>query len=102
MFERWRNAMERGGRKVNVNKTKLLLSDKPLSTRRETGRHPCGVCGAGVSINSILCTQCHKWVYERCSGLATFASVQDFRCSTCVQQLRPISKDTMEIDDDTI
>ena len=102
MFKRWRTALERVGLKVNLDKTKLLVSGKPLETRRETGRYPCGVCGLGVGSSSILCTQCGKWVHKRCSGLARLTSVQDFRCSTCVQPPRAAPSESIEVDGGTI
>ena len=102
MFERWRIAIERGCMKVNVDKTKLLLSGRPLQTRRGTGRYPCGVCGSGVRSNYIHCTQRNKWIQKRFSVLASFASVRDFRCSTYVQTPHPISSEVIEMDDATI
>ena len=102
MFERWRTAMERRGLKVNLEKTKVLVTGKPIETRRETGRYPCGVCSSGTGCNSILCTQCNKWVHKRCSGLASFASVRDFRCSTCVHPPRAISSESILVEDGTI
>ena len=38
---------------------------KPL---QKAARWPCGVCGRGVSSDSIKCTSCHKWVQrEACT-----------------------------------
>ena len=96
MFERWKTAMEQRGLKVNIEKTKLLVSGKAMETRRETGRYPCGVCGSGVRDNSILCTQCNKWVHKRCSGLASIY-VPDYICPTCMNPPQTISSESIQI-----
>ena len=75
MFGEWKEAMPRSGLKVNIDKTKLLVSGKPLITRRETGRHPCVVCNFSACVKSILCFQCNKWVHGRCLGEQRLASV---------------------------
>ena len=102
MFEEWKEAMVRRGLRINIDKTKLLVSGKPLVSRRETGRYPCGVCGSGVGANSILCTQCNKWVHGRCSGERRLASVVNFICSTCLQPPRTVSDESIVVEDGTI
>jgi len=36
---------------------------------QNTRRWPCGVCGRGVSRSSVPCTNCHKWVHWKCTGI---------------------------------
>ena len=55
--------------RVNMNKTKVMISgerDKPV---QKSARWPCGVCGRGVGSNSVQCTSCRKWVHKKCSGI---------------------------------
>ena len=50
----------------------------------QVGRYPCGVCGRGVGVNSILCISCNKWYHKRCSRLGRLSPAVIFRCPTCV------------------
>ena len=43
MFRRWKEAMELRGLKVNVAKTKLMVSGASYSDPVPMGRYPCGV-----------------------------------------------------------
>ena len=82
MFLNWRTALERRGLKVNLGKTKLLVSgDK--KENEETGRYPCAVCRKGVGSSSIQCSKCRKWVHKRCSGMRTLTNMTRFQCSRC-------------------
>ena len=51
--------------RVNVNKTKVMISEE----WQKAVKWPCGVCGRGVDNNSIQCTSCQKWVHRKCSGI---------------------------------
>ena len=82
----WRVAMEKRGLKVNLQKTKLLATGKKRDTAVESGRFPCGVCGSGVGVNSILCTSCNKWTHKRCSGPRNLNGVVNFVCRACDQR----------------
>ena len=92
MFGEWRQAVERRGLKVNLEKTKMMV------TRVSGGGGRCceggevsvwGVwpwcCGRGVGANSVLCTACGKWCHKRCSGLGRLsaAAVSLFQCPAC-------------------
>ena len=62
-FQLWTSVVEDSLR-VNMDKRKILVccakpvqSGKPLASGR-------GVCGKGVGRNSILCTQCGKWIHK--------------------------------------
>jgi len=46
--------------KVNVNKTKVMISGESDKGVQNTGRWPCGVCGRCVGGNSIQCTKCQQ------------------------------------------
>ena len=82
----WKVAMEKRGLKVNLQKTKLLVTGKKRDTAVESGRFPCGVCGSGVGVNSILCTSCNKWTHKQCSGLRNLNGVVNFVCRACDQR----------------
>ena len=53
--------MEERGLKVNMGKTKLLVTRDIQIEPVQFGRYPCGVCGKGVGVNSVLCVACNKW-----------------------------------------
>ena len=55
-FQRWRSALEHKGLKVNVEKTKMMVS----GTEREillSKIDPCGICGKRVGSNAVCRTQ---------------------------------------------
>jgi len=62
------NVVNRGMR-VNMNKTKVMISGERQKPLQKAARWPCGVCGRGVGSNSMQCTICHKWVCKKCSGI---------------------------------
>jgi len=55
--------------RVNMNKTKIMISDEWQKVKQKAVRWPCGVCGRGGGNNSIQCTSCQKWVHRKCSGI---------------------------------
>ena len=73
MMVQWKASMERRGLKVNIGRTKMMVSGgsefevDPV----QLGRHPCAVRGRGVGVNFMLCTICCKCCHKRCSRLRT-------------------------------
>ena len=55
MFAEWRQAMERRGQVLNLEKTKVMVTGREMDDGLQMGRYPCGVCGRGVGANSVLC-----------------------------------------------
>jgi len=47
----WKDNMESKGMRVNMNKTKVMISGE----RQKAVRWPCGVCNKGVGSNSLQC-----------------------------------------------
>ena len=75
--------MEVRGMKVNISKTKLLVSGKKSREPISSGQYPCAVCSRGVGANSVLCVRCNKWCHKRCSGLSSFAGISAYICPVC-------------------
>ena len=65
----WKSRIESKGFKVNIEKTKVMVSALNHGPSFQSRKHSCGVCFKGVGISSILCTLCDHWVHKRCSGL---------------------------------
>ena len=65
----WKEGMEHKGLRVNMKKTKLMVSGPGLDFLRDSGAFPCAVCGSGVGVKSIQCSQCMYWVHKKCSGV---------------------------------
>ena len=84
-FQRWRSALEDNGLKVNVGKTKVMVSvtegESVLSKI-----DPCGICGKRVGSNAVCCTQCAKWIHGRCTKMkkVTCSSARHFMGCTDV------------------
>ena len=50
-------------------------------------------------MNSVLCTECDKWIHKRCSGLQSVACAIDFVCPRCTHRSHIV---TVQTDDRTI
>ena len=83
--------MEGKGLRVNMGKTKIVISGPELDVLKQTGKHPCAVCLTGVGANSILCGGCSQWVHKKCSGISgSLRHDPSFRCKRCSGLARPI------------
>jgi len=79
--------MENRGIRVNMNKTKVMVSGERQKLTQKAVRWPCGVCGRVVCSNSVQCTSCQKWVHRKCSGIKSSMSKVTAPCG-----LRGLSK----------
>ena len=72
--------------RVNMNKTKVMISGERQMVLQKAARWPCGVCNKGVGSNSLQCTSCQKWVYKKCSGIKGSMSkvAKSFICRGCL------------------
>ena len=84
-FLDWRQAMAKRGMKVNAAKTKILVTGKKIEVVK-SDRHPCAVCGKGVSKKSILYTVSSFWCLKRCCGVRNINNAPGFQCPTCSGQ----------------
>ena len=65
----WKASMESKGLRVNMKKTKFMVSGVDLDVLQKSGKYPCAVCCKSVGNNSIECLQCKLWFHKRCSGI---------------------------------
>ena len=79
----WRSEMEKRGLKVNMGKTKLMVSGSNLDVLRKSGKYPSGVCQAGVGRNAIQHGGCRQWVHKKCSGIKS-PLTSDLNCVALV------------------
>jgi len=81
----WKNNVENGGMRVNMNKTKVMISGERQKPVQKTARWPCSVSGRGVGSYSIQCTSCQKWVHKKCSGIkgSIYKVMRSFICRGC-------------------
>ena len=58
-FQRRRSALESKGLKVNIGKTKMMVSstENAIALSKTKRR---GICGTGVVSNAVCCTLCNK------------------------------------------
>jgi len=84
-LRKWKECMEAKGLRVNVEKTKVMISGCKEGTMEKSGKWPCGVCGKGVGRNSIKCTICKSWIHKRCNGIkGSLSSLRTaFVCKVC-------------------
>ena len=90
-LNKWKTEMEAKGLRVNMGKTKIMVSGVNLQTLKDSGKYPCSVCRKGVGSNSIYCPGCSHWVHKKCSGvIGSLKSNPDYRCSRCKGTAHPI------------
>ena len=68
----WKDIVESKGMRVNMNKTKVMISGERQKVRQEAVRWPCGVCSKSVGSNSLQDTSCQKWVHKNNDRLTAF------------------------------
>ena len=56
----WKSEMEKKGLRVNIGKTKLMVSGSNLDVLKKSRKYTCGVCQAGVGRNAIQCGGCRQ------------------------------------------
>ena len=71
--------------RVDMSKTKVVLSGERQKPVHKAARWPRGVCGRGIGSNSIQCTSCQKWVHKKCSGIkgSMYKVMKSFICRAC-------------------
>ena len=82
----WKKCLENKGLKVNMEKTKVMCSERNRGEVKHDCEFPCGVCGRNVGNNSVRCTSCGKWVHYRCSkvkGRLTVIASRNYICAKC-------------------
>ena len=84
----WKRKFKEKGLRLNVDKTKVLISGRNLYTLKKSGKFPCGVCFSGVGRNSVFCSSCSctnsrgqiidtgNFTCARCSGLSREVDVR--------------------------
>ena len=86
----WKKQMKAKGLRVNMGKTKIMISGKNLHFLRDSGKHSCGVCRKGVGSNSILCYGCQLWIHKKCSGIkGKLTADLSCKCKRCKGICRP-------------
>ena len=54
----WKDNVKNKGMRVNMNKTKAIISGERQKVMQKVVRWPCRVCGKGFGNNSIQCPSC--------------------------------------------
>ena len=94
----WKVNMESKGMRVNMNKTKVMISGERQKVRQKAVRWPCGVCSKGVG-NSSLQWGCQKWVHKKCSGIKGSMSkmAKSFICRSCLNPVTSAGRISVDI-----
>ena len=76
---------ENKGPKVKPGKIKFPVSGKECDSLVSSGEYPCGVCGIGVGLNFVLCTEDGKLTHKLCFELQSVTQARDYDyvCPTC-------------------
>ena len=86
----WNTSLESHGLRVNVDKTKILVS--LVEHKISVSNYLCGVCTLGVSATSIVCTSCDLFVHSKCSGIIGYLTDnRNFVCRKCSGEIVPVA-----------
>ena len=93
----WKSEMEKKGLRVNMGKTKIMVSGMDLNLLKKSGKDPFGVCQNGVGSDAIFCGGCLCWIHKKCSGIkVSLRPDTDFRCTRCLGMAQPIDVRTVK------
>ena len=86
-FWKWREAFESKGLKVNLGKTKVVVSGAEGEVT-VSKVDPCGICEKRVMENSVLWVKCRKWIHGRGVKVkrVTLRLGRDFVCGRCKKE----------------
>ena len=86
MFGEWRQAMERRGLKVNLEKTNMMETGGRWRIFCRWGGF-CVECVVAVLELTVQCRTCGKWCHRKRSGLRSLsaAAVAHFQCPACAR-----------------
>ena len=84
----WKNGLESKGLKVNMGKTKVMISGRDLNTLQTSRKYPCAVFRKGVRNNSIFCSRCSFWVHKVFHIPGRLVEDPDSRCRRCLGNVR--------------
>ena len=80
---KWKEAFENKGLKVNLGKTKVMVSSGITQDSLSKSKLDlCRVCSLRVKANSLLCVQCGRWIHGRCAGVK-IVTARNFSCRKC-------------------
>jgi len=95
----WKYFVENRGMRVNMNKTKVMISGEWQKIMEKAVRWPCGVCDRGGGNNSIQCTSCPKWVHRKCSGIkgSMYKVIKTFICRGCMSPVTCTGRRSVDV-----
>ena len=65
----WKAGMESKGLRVNMKKTKFMVSGVGIDVKIKSDKSPCAVCCKHVGNNPARCSQCKLWVHKKCNSI---------------------------------
>jgi len=85
--------------RVNMNKTKVMITGEQQKVMQKAVRWPSAVCGIGIGNDLIHCTSCQKWVHRKCSSIKgrMYKLMKTFVCRGCVNAVTGTGCTSVEI-----
>ena len=92
-LKKWKDNVKNRGMRVNMNKTKVMISGKWQKLLQNAARWTCSVCGIGVD-------GCQKWIHKKCSGVKGSISkvMESFICGGCLNPVTSTGRTSVDID----
>jgi len=85
--------------RVNMNKTKVMISGEWQKVMQKAVRWPYGVCGRDVGNTSIQCTSCQEWIHRKYSGIkgSMYKVMKTFVCRGCMNTVTSTGRTSIDI-----
>ena len=99
----WKSALDCKGLKVNLVKTRVMVSKIEQVTVRPSNKNdPYGICGRRAMVDVVLCKSCGNWIRGRCAKMkrVTNRFAIDFKCTKCNGSHKNIDQKGKFNDDD--
>ena len=82
----WKSALESKGVKVNLVKTKVMVSViGQISLNPCSKKDQCGICGRKTMVNAVLCKSSLNWIHGSCAKINKGKNTLtiDLKCRKC-------------------
>ena len=99
----WKRALESKGQKVNLMKTKVMVSKIWQVTVKPSSKNdPCGICGRKTMLNAVLYKSCGNWKHGRCTKIKSVTNrlAIDPKCRKCKGYPENVEDQKEELHDD--
>ena len=88
----WKSALESKVLKVNLTKTKVMVSNiGQVTVKPSSKKDSCGTSDRKTMLNAVLCKSCGNWIHGRCARIKRVTNrlaIDCMKCRKCKRESR--------------